>query len=79
MEYPIKNVLLTKPQINLQGPDGNAYALLGYVKSIGRQLGWDESRISGIQDRMTSSDYAHLLKVFEETVGGYVTIVGRED
>ena len=57
--------------IDLTGPDGNAFALMGYAKNFSRQLGIDSKPI--IKDMM-SGDYEHLLEVFEENFGSFVTL-----
>jgi len=56
-------------EIDLSGPQGNAYFILGTAKNLAKQLGKDEQ---DIYDRMTSGDYENLLKVFEEEFGDYV-------
>jgi len=61
----------TELEIDLTGPDGNAFALMGYAKRFARQLGIDPKPI--INDMM-SSDYEHLLEVFEENFGPFVTL-----
>jgi len=57
--------------IDLTGPDGNAYVLLGYAKSYCEQLGID-FRI--VRDRMTSGDYENLIKVFDGYFGSFVIL-----
>jgi hypothetical protein len=52
--------------INLSGPDGNAYVLLGYAKSTAKELGVNPTPI--LEDMMTG-DYHHLLRVFESNFG----------
>ena len=64
-EMPIEIV------IDLTGPDGNAYALMGYAKKYARQLEIDSKLI--IEDMM-SGDYEHLLEVFEKHFGSFVTL-----
>ena len=49
--------------IDITGPDGNAFALMGLATSWCKQLGWDSKQL--LED-MQSSDYEHLLDVFEE-------------
>lgn len=58
-------------EIDLNGPEGNAFCLLAHAKNFARQLGkdWDP-----IQTDMTSGDYEHLLGVFEEHFGDFVTL-----
>ena len=58
-------------EIDLTGPDGNAFALLGYAKKYAKQLEIDPQPIL---DDMMSGDYEHLLEVFEEQFGSFVTL-----
>jgi len=67
-----------KIEIDLSGPNGNAFVILGIAselcKQLNKQLGvtikdWDK-----IQTEMTSGDYDHLIEVFEREFGDYVTI-----
>ena len=74
MNMTIKNAKLLrrkKQTINLTGPDGNAFVLLGYAKRYARQLDKD---FADIQKRMTAGDYETLVKVFDEEFGDYVDL-----
>ena len=57
--------------IDLTGPDGNAFALLGYAKNFSKQLSldWDS-----IRKEMTKGDYEELLKVFDRYFGSFVIL-----
>ena len=57
--------------IDLTGPDGNAFVLLGKANAFAKQLGLDGS---AIQDEMTSGDYEHLLEVFDKNFGAFVIL-----
>jgi len=57
--------------IDLTGPDGNAFSLLGRVKGLARQLGLDGSEI---QAEMMQGDYEHLLEVFDKYFGAFVIL-----
>jgi hypothetical protein len=57
--------------IDLTGPDGNAFVLIGYANKFARQLGLDKEKI--VKDMM-SGDYEHLVEVFDKNFGDYVTI-----
>ncbi len=57
--------------IDLTGPDGNAFVLLGYAKSYAQQLGLNWNKL---QKEMTSGDYEHLLEVFDENFGSFVIL-----
>ena len=57
--------------IDLTGPDGNEFSLLGRVKGLARQLGLDGSEI---QAEMMKGDYEHLLEVFDKYFGAFVIL-----
>ena len=61
--------------IDLTGPDGNAWVLLGLVERFGRGLDWKEDQIKAVQDRMRSGDYENLVKVFDECFGEFVILL----
>lgn len=59
-------------EIDLSGPKGNAFYLLGVAKRLCKQVGEDsEPIISETQ----SGDYSHLLEVFKREFGDFVTFV----
>jgi len=58
-------------EIDLTGPDGNAFVLLGYAKRLGRELGLD---VTQIQSEMMSGDYENLVNVFDKNFGEFVTL-----
>lgn len=65
-----------KPQISpilidLAGPDGNAFTLLGYASKLAKQMGLDRNKI--LQE-MQSGDYENLISVFDSYFGSIVTI-----
>ena len=63
-----------KLELDLSGPEGNAYVLLGYAGRWGRQLGWSPEKIKTVQDMMKGGDYEVLVQVFDNFFGDYVTI-----
>ena len=64
-----------KPRLDLAGPEGNAFALLGLAREYGKQLRFSPERIKQIQDDMRSSDYDNLIKIFDENFGEFVDLV----
>ena len=58
-----------KPVIDLTGPNGNAYAVLGICSKIARKLGLDWN---SIQEDAMSGDYEHLLEVCQQHMGNYI-------
>ena len=57
--------------IDLTGPDGNAFALMGYARRFAAQLGLDSSIIV---KEMMAGDYENLLQVFDNYFGEYVIL-----
>lgn len=60
-----------KVEIDLTGPDGNAFALLGYANRWSKQFGLDEKQIS---KEMTSGDYENLVNTLEKYFGDYIIL-----
>lgn len=67
----IKEKKKSKLSVDLTGPQGNAYCLMGLAGNLCKQLGKDKNAI--IQE-MASSDYENLLKVFDREFGDYVDL-----
>ena len=57
--------------IDLTGPQGNAFFLLGTAKKLARQLDFNESFIL---NEMKNGDYENLIKVFDHYFGSVVTL-----
>lgn len=68
----IKSKTKSKPFIDISGPAGNAFALLGTARQYAKQLGLDQKVI--LED-MQSKDYEHLIEVFDEHFGEYVDLI----
>lgn len=58
-------------EIDLTGPQGNAFFLLGTAKKLASQLGLDGNQI---MEEMKSGDYENLLQVFDKNFGSIVTL-----
>lgn len=66
-------------EINLSGPEGNAFFLLGRVKTWGKQLGLDSEDITNIMEQMKSGDYNNLVRVFVENFGSVSNLVADSE
>ncbi|HCX22741.1 MAG TPA: hypothetical protein DHN29_12545 [Cytophagales bacterium] len=55
--------------IDLDGPMGNAFALLKVAESEAMGLGIDRDDIDAILDDMKSGDYKNLVKTLDEHLG----------
>lgn len=58
-------------EIDLTGPQGNAFFLLGTAKKLANQLDLDSNEIL---NEMKSGDYENLLQVFDKNFGSVVTL-----
>lgn len=69
-------MILQKPKqtgitIDLTGPQGNAFYLLGTASNLAKQLGLNSGEII---EEMKSGDYENLLQVFDSYFGSIVTL-----
>ena len=69
-------MILEKPKqtgitIDLTGPQGNAFYLLGTASNLAKQLGFDGKEI---QTEMMNGDYENLIRVFDSYFGSFVTL-----
>jgi hypothetical protein len=58
-----------KIEIDLQGPEGNAFSLLAIAKDLANKLDMDWNMIF---KEMTSSDYEWLLQVMDYHFGDFI-------
>ena len=61
-------------EIDLTGPQGNAFFLLGTASKLGRQLGWDSDDIQILLRQMKQGDYENLVNTFDKYFGDFVTL-----
>ncbi len=61
----------TTRYIDLDGPDGNAFALMGLARSWLKQMERDPKPV---MDEMKSGDYYNLVRVFEREFGEIVEL-----
>jgi hypothetical protein len=59
-------------EIDLTGPDGNAFVLVAHARTLSRQLHLDFDDIK--TEMMSSKDYEGLIDVFEKHFGEYVIL-----
>lgn len=68
----IKQKSHRKMEIDISGPEGNAYYLLSTAKAFAKQLNLDDE---AILEEMQESDYENLITVFDKHFGEYVDLV----
>jgi hypothetical protein len=57
-------------EVDLTGPEGNAFVLIGYARKWSKQLGLNPDEV---EMEMTSGDYENLVGVMEKYFGKVVT------
>ena len=62
--------------IDLHGPMGNAFALMGYADDFLRQMG-RRHEFNAMRSEMMSGDYENLVRIFEENFGDYVELINK--
>ena len=67
----IKKKTTSRIEIDLTGPEGNAFVLIGKAGQLAKQLGLDGK---AIQSEMMEGDYENLVKVFDNHFGHFVTL-----
>ena len=60
-------------EIDLNGPDGNAFALLGYASRLGKQI-YGYEKTEAILEEMRLSTYEMLILTFDKYFGSIVTL-----
>ena len=60
--------------IDLTGPDGNAFALMGYANRFAKQLGYTPQQRGDLTTEMMGSDYENLIEVFDRNFGDFVIL-----
>ena len=60
-----------KQVIDLTGPQGNAFYLLGLANKLCRQIGIDEALVL---DDMKNGDYEHLITRFDKYFGNVIDL-----
>ena len=60
-----------KLEIDLTGPNGNVFVLMGYAKRLARQF---DLNGNAIVEQMMSGDYEDAVQTFEEYFGEYVIL-----
>ena len=66
-------------EINLNDPDGNAFALMRKAKYLGVKLDLSKDEIDSIVKEMMSGDYDNLVEVFKTNFGQLVRLVKIEN
>ena len=62
--------------IDLQGPQGNAFALMAQADDFLRQMG-RRDEFNAMRTDMMSGDYDNLIRIFEKNFGDYVDLVNK--
>jgi hypothetical protein len=64
-------------EIDARSPDGNAFAIMGYVSRLLKAAG-REDELPAVMERMRSGDYRNLCAVAEEVTFGSIKVVNLD-
>lgn len=64
-----------KLTIDLSGPQGNAFALIGLAQDLGKKSDYTKQEITALREDMMSGNYDHLLQVFDQHFGDLVDLL----
>lgn len=64
-----------KITVYLDGPEGNAFNLIGIAANLAKQLGFSKKEIKDMRDELMSKDYNHLVKTMDGLFGPVVNFV----
>jgi len=64
-----------KQEIDISGPDGNAFVLLGIAAKFAKDLKYSKKQQAELLLEMKKSNYDNLIKVFDNHFGDYVDLV----
>lgn len=65
-------------KLDLSGPEGNAYVIMGTTRSILKQLGQTKEAIEAVITDAMSGDYDHLLEVCKDACMGLLDYTNHE-
>jgi hypothetical protein len=73
--------LRTNPNttIDLDGEDGNAFALLSLASSVAKRCKYSKDKSDRLQEDMMSSDYKNLVRRLDREFGSVLTFVTSDE
>ena len=67
-----------KPTIDLDGPDGNVFQILGMARSICDTLGWDYDKFDA-EVKFFAESYEDVIGLFDSWFGDYCDLETSQD
>jgi len=64
--------------LDLTGPQGNAFVLLGFAGRLARRVGYTDDQLSQMLGDMKAGDYEHLIQTFDKHFGSFVILLREE-
>lgn len=64
----------TELVIDLTGPKGNTFYLLGQADTFAKQLEYSQEQRDQLQAEMMSGDYENLVQTFDRHFGSFVVL-----
>lgn len=75
----IRHKEVRRPQIDLSGPQGNVFCLIGQGLRWGKQLGWDKKQLAEFKKGMMAGDYDDAIQFFDSKFGSMCDLIMPEE
>lgn len=69
-----KKPIVGQHVIDLTGPEGNSFNLLGITKRFSKDLGYTKEETDELLKEMMSGDYENLIEIFDNHFGSFVVL-----
>ena len=79
MKEYLKNMVNVDKKIDISGPDGNAFVLMGKCSSVLKQCGIRRAVIDELMEEAMSGDYDHLCETLQTATGIEFTMGGNSE
>lgn len=63
--------------IDLSGPDGNGFCLIGLAKTLAHKAGMSTEESLNIQNEMMNGDYDNLIRTLDMHFGKYLVLINH--
>ncbi len=64
----------TKIDVDLEGPEGNTFQLIGIAVGVARQLGWAKEDMDEFRTKCFSGDYGNVLALVDKNFGDFINL-----
>jgi hypothetical protein len=74
MALVINPPVVTKIKLDLDGPDGNVFCVIGTALALAKRLHWDKADIDEFRNKCMSRDYGYTLVQVDKAFGEFIDL-----